>query len=94
MPFSPLLAPLLPAALPEFDPLEVAGPFLLPGAPCTPGPELVEELFILVSLELELSAAIAGAMPINVTTAQALRIFFMAFPSLLFCLLVENAALN
>jgi hypothetical protein len=73
MPFSPELAPLLPFA-------SIAGPLLPPGSPFTPGPELVDELGIL--LLFELSAANAGTTPIEATTAQAVRSFFMAFPSL------------
>src|SRR5262249_8339508 len=74
----PALAPLLPDVSFDF----IAGPFLLPGAPFTPGPELVDELGML--LVEELSAASAGAMPINVATVQAARICFMAI-SILCC---------
>ena len=76
MPCEPELAPLEP----DEPLLSFAGPFLLPGSPFTPAPELGEVLGSAPEVVDE-SAAIAGARPSNVAAAQAAKIFFMTFPS-------------
>ena len=58
-----------------------AGPLLFPGAPFTPGPELVEEAGL---LSVEVSAAKAGAAVTRMAKPAAVIIFFMAYvPSFL-----------
>jgi hypothetical protein len=78
MPCSPELLPLLLLDVPEVDePGFVAGPFVLPASPLTPGPELSDDGGMFV----ESSAAIAGTATKRAANAVAAIIFFMAFPS-------------
>src|SRR6185312_12372803 len=76
MPCSPVLLPLL-LDVPVEDSGFVAGPFVLPASPLTPGPELSDDGGMFV----ESSAANAGTAAKRAANAVAAIIFFMAFPS-------------
>jgi hypothetical protein len=76
IPCSPVLLPLLLDVPVAEESGFAAGPFLLPGSPLTPGPELCGEGGMLPGV---VSAAIAGTAAKSAANAVAAISFFMGF---------------